>query len=248
MLPSRNIVPFYELPVYRTSGAVSIAKRSLLTDFAGQFATPPTYEVRSNNIQLNQIPDKLIIFCKRLNMTTADSDSFLTIENVNINFNNNAGLLSSMTKEQLYKASVASGLKNMSWQEFSGLTMGCSNINYNDNISESRAGYSGVGAYAPIAAETYALHRTTGCQLLPTAGSMLVLNMGEIIQLTEDYLAPGSIGSYNLQISLKLQNHQTQAWESGKWETFVIPMNSGIFVNERGTSSVYTALLTRQTC
>ena len=97
-------------------------------------------------------------------MTTADSDSFLTIETVNINFNNNAGLLSSMTKEQLYRASVISGLKNMSWQEFSGLTVGCSNINYNDNVCESRAGYGGVGAYAPLATETYALHRTTGCQ------------------------------------------------------------------------------------
>ena len=74
------------------------------------------------------IPDKLVIYCRRLNMTTGDSDSFLTINNININFNNNAGLLSSMTQEQLYKASVASGLKNMSWHEFSGLAVSTSNI------------------------------------------------------------------------------------------------------------------------
>ena len=65
MLPSRTIVPLYQLPVYTTSGPVPIAKRSPLTDFAGQFSTPPTYEIRSNNIQLSQIPDKLTIFCKR---------------------------------------------------------------------------------------------------------------------------------------------------------------------------------------
>ena len=92
MLPSRSTVPYDELPIYRTTGPVTIPKRSLLADFAGQFSTPPTYELRSTNIQVNQVPDKLIIFCKRLNMTTADKDSFRTITNVNINFNNNAGL------------------------------------------------------------------------------------------------------------------------------------------------------------
>jgi outer membrane protease len=76
-------------------------------------------------------------------MLTSDADAFLTITNVNITFNNNAGLCSNMTQEQLYKASVASGLKNMAWAEFSGLTIGCSNTNYFDHISESRAGLSG---------------------------------------------------------------------------------------------------------
>ena len=71
-------------------------------------------------------------------MTTGDVDAFLTITNVNINFNNNAGLLSNMTQEQLFKASVASGLKNMSWQEFSGLAVSTSNITYN-GIAESRS-------------------------------------------------------------------------------------------------------------
>ncbi|MFM7989010.1 MAG: major capsid protein V20 domain-containing protein [Candidatus Fonsibacter sp.] len=39
-----------------------------------------------------------------------------------MNFNNQAGLLSSMTPEQLYKNSVQSGLANMSWDEFFGLS------------------------------------------------------------------------------------------------------------------------------
>ena len=245
-LPSRNIVPYYELPIYRTAGPMLIPKRSLVVDNGGAFSTPATYEVKSNNIQLNMIPDKLIVFCKRLNMTTGDADAFLTITNVNINFNNNAGLLSNMTQEQLYKASVASGLKNMSWQEFSGLTVSTSNIYYNDNVAESRSGFSGVGAYSVIgSAEDQATHRTPGFQLTPTVGTMLCLNFAEVIQLTEDYYAPGSLGSFNLQISIKVQNHQIEDWVDGQWEMIVIPMNSGIFVNERGTSSVYTALLTK---
>ena len=245
-LPSRNIVPYYELPIYRTSGYETLPARSLTVDKGGLFAQPVSKEVRSNNIQLNMIPDKLIIFCRRLNMDCTYADAFLSITNVNINFNNNAGLLSSMTQEQLYKASVASGLKNMSWAEFSGQTTSVSNHNYNNFNSDGGYGFTGVGAYAPIiAAETDTIRRTPGFQVIPTVGSMVILNFAEVIQLTEDYYAPGSLGSFNLQIAVTVQNHQIEAWNSGQWELVIIPMNSGIFVNERGTSSVYTALLTK---
>ena len=44
---------------------------------------------------------------------------------------------------------------------------------------------------------------------------------------------------------IKVVNHQIDPWVSGQWEMVVIPMNSGIFVNERGTVSVYTALLAK---
>ena len=91
----------------------------------------------------------------------------------------------------------------MSWNEFSGSSTGCSSINYFDNISESRAGFSSVGAYGPIT-ESDAVHRTPGFQFLPTCGSMVVLNFGEHIQLIEDYYAPGSLGSFNLQVTIKL--------------------------------------------
>ena len=30
---------------------------------------------------------------------------------------------------------------------------------------------------------------------------MLVLNFGEVIQLTEEYYAPGSIGTFNVQVT-----------------------------------------------
>ena len=60
----------------------------------------------SNNIQLSMIPDKLILYCKRTNapIDTSYADTFLTITGATISFNNNAGLLSSMTQAQLYKA------------------------------------------------------------------------------------------------------------------------------------------------
>ena len=108
-------MPYYELPVYRTSGPYDIPARSLLVDYSGAFATPSTFEVRSNSIQLSQVPDKLIIFCQRATKLTGDADAHLTLTNVNITFKNNSGLCSNMTPEQLYRAFVNSGLKNMSW-------------------------------------------------------------------------------------------------------------------------------------
>ncbi|MFM7990222.1 MAG: major capsid protein V20 domain-containing protein, partial [Candidatus Fonsibacter sp.] len=52
-------------------------------------------------------------------------DSYATIKNISINFNNQAGLLSSMTPEQLYRNSVQIGLANKSWDEFSGSVISC---------------------------------------------------------------------------------------------------------------------------
>ena len=38
-----------------------------------------------------------------------DTDSYATIKGISINFNNQAGLLSSMTQEQLFRNSIQSG-------------------------------------------------------------------------------------------------------------------------------------------
>jgi hypothetical protein len=92
---------------------------------AGEFPVPRSFTINSSNIQLSGIPDKLIIFVRRSlgNLTCCDSDSYLTINNIRINFNNQAGLLSSMSQHQLYMNSVLSGLNNMSFDEFKGTTI-----------------------------------------------------------------------------------------------------------------------------
>ncbi|MFM7984851.1 MAG: major capsid protein V20 domain-containing protein, partial [Candidatus Fonsibacter sp.] len=40
----------------------------------------------------------------------------------------------------------------------------------------------------------------------PTTGTILVLNFAEVIQLTEEFYAPGSLGSFNLQLQVTIQN------------------------------------------
>ena len=123
------------------------------------------------------ILDKLILYCKRTNASidTSYADAFLTITGVNINFNNNAGILSSMTQAQLYKASVLSGLKSMTWAEFSGLTMGATHSQALGNISETSQGLSGVGAMRPLGDVTEINALTPGVQLVPTVGSVVIL-------------------------------------------------------------------------
>ncbi len=47
-------------------------------------------------------------------LACGDTDCFSTVTNISLNFNKQAGLLSSMSPEQLYHNSTQSGLANMS--------------------------------------------------------------------------------------------------------------------------------------
>ena len=85
---------------------------------------------------------------------------------------------------------------------------------------------------------------TPGVQLVPTVGSVVILNFADVIQLTEEYYAPGSLGSFNHQVAVAVDNNQAEAWSQGQWELFTAPMHGGVFVNERGTSSTFLGLLT----
>ena len=151
-----------------------------------------------------------------------------------------------MSQVQLYKASVASGLKNMSWTEFSGLT-----ISVGDNLlltedSEGAQGFSGVGAYASAIDAGGSPIVTAGIQYAPTVGSVLVLNFAEVIKITEDYYAPGSLCSSNLQITVTVENNEFEDYFANKYELNIAVMNSGVLALERGTASCFVGLLNKK--
>jgi hypothetical protein len=78
-------------------------------------------QLTSSNIQLQSIPERIYIFVRRTrqNLTCCDTDSYLTIKNIRVNFNNNSGLLSTFTPEQLYLSTITDGgIKNLTWDEF----------------------------------------------------------------------------------------------------------------------------------
>ena len=164
--------------------------------------------------------------CVRKNigaLTCGGTDNYLTIKNISINFNNQAGLLSSMTPEQLYINSVQSGLANMSGDEFCGSMISCCGMRSDVGKPHPYGPYTGLGANTngPRA------NSNPGIQYVPTTGSILVLNFAEVIQLTEEYYAPGSLGSFNLQLQVTVQNNQNLVWHGNEYELVIMAMNSG---------------------
>ena len=250
MLEPRNVVPYYELPIYRSTNlntALTPLPNSGDMNALGQLPLGQIADIQSSNIQLNCIPDKLIIFARRTipTLTCCDTDSYLTIRNVSINWNNQAGILSSFTMEQLYRASIASGLNNLTWEEFSGVTTSVAGTG-TAGLSEPRHWYNGVGARSVVDTSGNVTDGNPGFKLVPTTGSILVLNFADVLQLTEEYYAPGSLGSFNLQMKLTVQNNTKTPLTGSDYELIIIPMNTGVFVNEKGTSSTFIALLTKE--
>jgi hypothetical protein len=207
LMPARNCMPYYELPRFITSNLSQISPSA-----AVGFPNITTTVVSTSSLQLNQIPDKLIISVRQplntlqysatpsVNALGGAPDSFLCIKGVSINFNNMSGILSAASQQDLYRYSVENG-SNQSWQEFSGYA----------NVPD---GATGVG-------------RAIAC-----SGSLLVLQFGKDVQLSEDFYASGSLGNFNLQVNLQVYN---QAAYPITPEICLITMNSGLFVNERGT-------------
>ena len=261
MLEPRNVVPYYELPIYRSTN-LNVALTGLPSqnaigtyqaagagdmDNLGRLNLGQIGDIQSSNIQLNCIPDKLIVFARKTvgNLTCGDTDSFLTIRGVSINWNNQAGILSSFSMEQLYRASIASGLNNLTWEEFSGVTTSVAGTG-TAGLSEPRHWYNGVGARSVVDTSGNVTDGNPGFKLVPTTGSILVLNFADVLQLTEEYYAPGSLGSFNLQMKLTVQNNTKTPLTGNDYELIIIPMNTGVFVNEKGTSSTFIALLTKE--
>lgn len=207
LMPARNCVPYYELPRYITSFQSAVAPANAPP------ASAATTTLSTSSIQLNQVPDKLIIMCRKpmSSQRWTDPDAMLCIKGISINFNNQSGILASATQQDLYRYSVENG-SNQSWQEFSG----CANF-----VDAA----SGTG------------------RRVATSGSCLILEFGKDIQLSEDFYASGSLGNFNLQIQLQVYNQMDYNITP---EIVLVTMNSGIFVNERGTSSTYTGILTKQ--
>jgi hypothetical protein len=225
MLPARNIVPFYELPRYITPWS---ANPEALTVSGLSASVPSTFTVRTQSLQLNQIPDKLIVYVRKniSQQSWGDADVCFPINNIVVNFNNNSGILASAQQVDLWQMSRNNGL-NETWHEFKGLAVGTS---YGDT------------SYA---------NASRAVKVFPTVGSYLVLEFGKDIQLTEDFYAAGSLGNFNLQLNITCQNNRPYDLKiadsyDNNVEAVLITMNSGVFVCERGTSSTYTGILTKQ--
>lgn len=106
-LPPKSVVPYMEFPRYISNNYSSVN--------AGTQST-----IASQTIVLPQIPDMLIIYVKPSAYADASqADWYMPITNININFDNFSGLLSSHTTEELYRMAVHNGLE-MDYNEWRG--------------------------------------------------------------------------------------------------------------------------------
>jgi hypothetical protein len=96
---------------------------------------------------------------------------------------------------------------------------------------------SGVGA------GTFTSQAATGLRIVPTTGSIVSLRFGTDIQIPEEFYAPSSIGQFNLQITVEVVNLTKDAWTN--YELVVLVENPGVLITDRGSSSTFVGLLTK---
>lgn len=93
----------------------------------------------TNNIQLTEVPRRMYVYCRKSNPTFEDTDSYLGITNVNINYANRTGRLSSAREIQLYHMSLKNGY-NGKWADWTGGAVHITGA----NAPEPKAGFGAV--------------------------------------------------------------------------------------------------------
>jgi len=110
LIQTKNIVPYMDFPRYLTNNANQPVVDTL-----------KSADLTSSNLQINQIPD-LFLINVRIPMSQQsyqNPSSFLTINSISINLNNQSGLLSSASQYDLWRLSIKNG-STQSWKEFRG--------------------------------------------------------------------------------------------------------------------------------
>lgn len=219
MLSARNVVPYWEMPRYLSTQTSSIpfATRTNTNASTATILRPANARLTFTTTQLNQIPDKLLIFVRKSKSSQliSDCDFALAIRQISLNFNNQSGILASATQDQLYRYSVEAG-SNQSWEEFRGYSTSASATGQGKQIATSGSYLMlDMGRHVQITEDYYA------------AGSLGNFNLQFSIEVSNYSEAPiGQVGDMPIEMVL-------------------ITLNSGLFVCEKGQSATYTGILTK---
>lgn len=251
--PARNVCPLLEFPRYITSGLQSVGAAVQSVSANNSFIlTPVGATLNSQTFTFNQVPDKLIIFVRPDSSFRNDStynDFALPIKNVTIQWNNHAGILANATQEQLFHMSKEAG-SNQDWLQFTGHANALRGRNVAiDGLYLASLPISVFpGGVPPPVPQSSPGGGISYAGPVPevldvaTSGSYLMLDMGKHLELTEPFYAPGSLGSFQLQMNLQVENYIESSVQP---EVVIIAVNSGILVTEKGQTSAYTGILTK---
>jgi len=183
---------------------------------AGAFASAQSKDITTQNIQINQIPSKFIVVVRNPYATS-------TIQQPSTFLSIN---------------SISVNLNNASGLLSSATQYDLWKIARKNGSNQSWLQFKGTANKVGL---NY-LAGGNGLSAFPTGGSMLVLDPAVDLSLPET-LSNGSLGSYNFQLRLNVTNQY--GYEITP-EVVVICVNDGILVNNQGTSTTYTGILTRQ--
>jgi hypothetical protein len=203
VLPAKSVLPYYSYTSYVTNGLANLAAKA-------QRVAAATDTKAISSIQLEVIPDKLLIFVRQ-SLSTQNakaSDTFLEIRSVSCTFANKSGLLSNATQQQLYELSRKNGSK-IDWYGFTGL------------VNRQQAAAPWVDEYG-------------------TCGSLLVIDPSQDFGLSSPFLANGSIGQFNLQITLTYANNRPVVITP---EIVVVAARAGMVTTSAGQSTLTTSIL-----
>jgi len=192
----KNVVNYNQYMSYNYSTSQVIAPKATAT-------------LTFNNVQLGSIPSKILIFARKPNMSTYDSNYFMTITGATFNFANRSGVLASASQVDLYNMSVRNGLQ-MNFYEFSG-----------EGVSNNLNGEPDT---------------------VPTIGSILCVDPAIDLSIASEY-SNMSKGQFNMQFSINVYN---QTEENITPTMYMICVNSGVFITERGTSRFDVGLLDKE--
>ena len=134
----RNVIPYLEYPRYITP----ITNTPLI-------GSGNTSTITCQNIQLSKIPDLILVAARKpiYSQTAKDSASFYPIKGISVNFNNQSGLLSNASQQDLYKTSVRNG-NQQSWLEWSGYASSF-DVSSPDGLPKQVPTVGGVMAISP---------------------------------------------------------------------------------------------------
>jgi hypothetical protein len=164
-LPALQVLPYSKTQEY-------IRQMPSLT--AGSSTT-----VVTDSIRLSQVPRRVYLFARHQRATSNQNtaDSFCSIDNLSILWNNQSGLLSSASAQDLYRISADNGC-NLTWSQFSKYR-----------------------------------------------GSVMCLEIGKDVGML-DQEAPGTQGSYTLQVTAKCSNQSSSTFDG---EFYLVVQNQGTF-------------------
>ena len=153
----------------------------------------------SDSIKLSQVPRKLYLFARHQRSTSNQNvaDSFLSLENLSILWNNQSGLFSSATPQDLYRVSKSNGL-NQTWSQYSKFrgSVFCAEFGKDIGLLDTEA----PGCQGQYTIQVQATMKNQSGAIFTGEFYMVVLNEGTF-SISENF-ARASLGNLNQQMVL----------------------------------------------